>query len=190
MGGQTYPFSYTYNLAGALETEVYPSNRSIQSCYDVAGRLLNVNGSSSGKPTAYASGMTYAPQGAIQSLKYGNTLAEAWVYNNRLQPTAISVGTAASARSGFGADLYYCPNKGATCVTNNGNLRTESLSILGVDQNFGYDSRNRLLSAGEGGASWAQAYGYDVYGNRYVPTGAISPFTPTVPTNFDADNRL
>ena len=108
-----------------------------------------------------------------------------------MQPTAISVGSTSLPRSGFGADLYYCPNKAATCTSNNGNLQTETLSILSVDQNFSYDSLNRLLWASESDSSWSQGYGYDNYGNRWVSTGVVmSPFTPTLSTNFDANNRL
>jgi YD repeat-containing protein len=37
--GQSYNFSYTYNLAGALTSETYPSGRVVTSRYDgAAGR--------------------------------------------------------------------------------------------------------------------------------------------------------
>jgi len=192
-GGFSVPsFYYTYNLAGGLETEKYPTQRTIQTCYDTAGRPSGVTGTPlQGNSIAYASGVTYAPHGALQSMLLGNTLSESRTYNNRLQPTAISVGSIAAPRSGFGADLYYCPNKTATCTTNNGNLQTETLSILGLDQNFNYDSLNRLSSATETGSSWSQNYGYDDYGNRWVSPGVTtSPFTPIASSNFDTNNRL
>jgi len=134
--------------------------------------------------------VTYAPHGAIQSANLGNTLSEAWSYNNGIQPILIGVGTTGNPQSAFGVNLYYCPMKASSCNTNNGNLQTATETILGVDQNFTYDGRNRLLTASESGSSWAQAYSYDIYGNRWVTSGATDPFTPIASTNVDANNRL
>ncbi len=36
--GQTYSFRYSYNLAGALTSETYPSGRVITNSYDGANR--------------------------------------------------------------------------------------------------------------------------------------------------------
>jgi RHS repeat-associated protein len=191
--GQTYHFNYTYNLAGNLESEQYPSQRTVQTCYDSAGRESGVSGTPANAPssvTNYASAVTYAPHGDMQSANLGNTLSEAWSYNNRLQPVSIGVGTPGNTQSGFGVNLYYCPMKAASCITNNCNLQTATETILGVDQNFTYDKRNRVLTAAESGTSWSQAYSYDVYGNRWVTAGAADPFTPVASTNFDANNRL
>src|SRR5579864_2043287 len=51
-------FSYVYNLAGGLETETYPSGRSVTTCYDGANRVAAVTGKSSPSATAvtYGSG--------------------------------------------------------------------------------------------------------------------------------------
>jgi YD repeat-containing protein len=68
--GQTYTFSYVYNLAGDLESESYPSGRTIQTCYDAAGRQSGVSALSSS--TAYASAVTYAPHGAMSAATIGN----------------------------------------------------------------------------------------------------------------------
>ena len=65
--GNNYTFTYAYNLAGALESEIYPSARAVKTCYDSAGRALSVAGApASGQTTTYASNVTYAPHGAIQ----------------------------------------------------------------------------------------------------------------------------
>jgi YD repeat-containing protein len=37
-----YPFTYSYNLAGNLEIETYPSGRAVTACYDSGGRLATV----------------------------------------------------------------------------------------------------------------------------------------------------
>ena len=101
--------------------------------------------------------------------------------------------------SAFGATMYYCPSKAASCASNNGNLKTVTLTVPNVDQNFTYDNLNRLSSAAEGdvgapwNGKWSQTYGYDNYGNRWVSASTglgVDPFMPTVATNFNLLNRL
>jgi len=192
--GNNYTFYYAYNLAGALESETYPSARAIKTCYDSAGRALSVAGTpSSGQTTTYASNVTYAPHSAIQQLSRGDNLTEIRSYNNRLQETAISLGTSGNARSAFGQDMHYCPNGAAACNTNNGNLLSLNLPYLSAQQSFSYDAINRLTAAAETspGTGWSQSYGYDQLGNRWVSGGiTTSPFTPIAATNFDTNNRL
>ena len=125
----------------------------------------------------------------------GDGLIEAWTYNSRIQPASISVGSAVSPASVLGLSLYYCPSKDSFCNSNNGNLQTESLGVLGIDQNFMYDTLNRLGTANEAtGSAWAQTFDYDAFGNRWVVPGSYLPntaFTPTTAGNFNATtNRL
>jgi RHS repeat-associated protein len=198
--GVPYNFDYTYNLAGGLETEAYPSGRSIKTCYDPASRITQVTGTKNSVQTTYASfpatpSAAYWPHGAIKSLTRGDSLTEAWTYNNeRMQPTGISVGTTGVPRSVFGMDLYYCANKGLSCADNSGNVKTTSLSVLGTDQNYTYDHLSRIASAEERLPSqapiWTEMYGHDSYANHWVPAGAVESFTPTASTNFNASNQL
>ncbi len=198
--GTLYPFSYTYNLAGGLETELYPSGRGVTSCYDAAGRVRSVSGTvaAGATPTRYAGSDTapvsYAPHGGLQTLLRGDKLTETWSYNNRLQPTAISAGGAGNARSVFGLDLYYCAGKQVPCGTNNGNVFTSTVWPMGVDQNYTYDKLNRLADGREPGV-WQETFGYDQFGNRWVDATqtsgiALSAFTATAASNFDGNNRL
>jgi len=199
--GASYNFSYTYNLAGGLETETYPSNRFVTTCYDAAGRVSKVSGKAT--PTATATDYTgtadilYAPHGAIQSFTRGDTLAESWSFDpRRLQPTSISVGAAGSPRSAFGMDLYYCSSPG--CITNNGNLISANLTIPAVTQSFGYDAGMRLVSATETVGTteqWGQTYGHDSFGNHWVasndqPGFTLAAVTPTGTSNFNDRNQL
>ena len=194
-GAPPHTFSYTYNLAGGLEAETYPSGRVVTACYDVAGRTKSLSGVLGQSPATHYTGtadITYAVHGAIQTLNRGDGLVEAWSHNGRLQPTGISVGTVAEPRKAFGTDLYYCPNQLASCVTNNGNLSSVELSVFGAVQNYTYDAFNRLKSAAETSA-WARSWDYDPRGNGWVSSWTgLSPatFTPTGQTNFDGNNRL
>ena len=169
--GQVYSIGYTYNLAGDLVQETYPSGRVVTTGYDAAGRVNAVTGTSGTLNRIYLTAANYAPQGAIATMSLGNALTETTQFNNRLQPTSIGLGTLVSFGYGYGT------------TNNNGNLLSQSISIpgWGVTQSYGYDALNRLTSASES-ASWSQSYGYDQYGNRtsvtsptYLPTYAPAP---------------
>ncbi len=87
--GQPYGMSYEYDLAGNLTREIYPSGRVVDTTYDPAGRISQVT---SGQ-TVYASSITYWPHGGVKDLKLGNNLWEHSLFNERLQPTEIGLGT-------------------------------------------------------------------------------------------------
>jgi RHS repeat-associated protein len=188
-GGQTYTFGYGYNLAGALTSETYPSGRVVAMNFDGANRVSAV---SSGT-TTYVQSIQYAPHGGETSWLLGSGATGSQQFNPRLEPTSITVGSALSL--GF----YYCPNGGASCSTNNGNLMRQTIAsyppTFSVIQNYDatpYDGVNRLKSVTEGTLS--RSYGYDAWGNRWVSANApglfLSTFTPTVSTNFNSLNRL
>jgi YD repeat-containing protein len=82
---ETYTFSYSYNLAGALTSETYPSGRVVSTGYDGANRPSAVTGMLSAGQTTYASGVTYAPHGGIAGFAMGNGITPWFGYNNRLQ---------------------------------------------------------------------------------------------------------
>ena len=70
---------------------------------------------------------------------------------------------------------------------------------LAVTQTFGYASVGRLSTAaetpgifGSGTATQSRGFGYDANSNMWVNSSsgpALSPFTPTVSTNFRAENQ-
>ena len=130
---------------------------------------------------------------ALQALTRGDQLTETWGYNNRLQPTSISVGPSGAT---FGMNLYYCPGPGhvTNCTTNNGNVWTISLTTPNVDQVFAYDKLNRLTSIQEGGST--QAYDYDNRGNRWltqntgIPQLPASPFLASSASDYNNQNQL
>ena len=73
--------------------------------------------------------------------------------------------------------------------------QTITIGGTALTQSYGYDTLNRLTSASENsGASWSEQYGYDRYGNMYVPTCTgvtLTALTPTSLNWFDASkNRL
>lgn len=204
---QTYTFAnYDYDLAGNLTSQTYPSGRIVTSSYDNGGRLSGVNGQKTGETSKpYASQLSYSAHGAVAEMKLGNNLWEHTIFNNRLQPALIGLGTSADQNAAaylnrFRVDYYY----GTT--DNNGNVLHQTISVpdnagnyvAQMAQVYTYDELNRLKSAQEnGGASWKQIYKYDRFGNRTFDSGttipAIQPNVPDPLNNPDlnpADNRI
>jgi RHS repeat-associated protein len=193
--------SYSYNLAGLMVSESYPSGRVVTTSYDGAGRLSSVNGQKAVEANkTYAAGFSYWAQGAVKAVTLGNGLIEQTTYNARLQMTQMKLGTASSPASVVQLDYGY----GTT--NNNGNLLSQMITApktaggsLALTQTYGYDSLNRLQSAGENGTAWQQTYDCDRFGNRavratsYIPSPQLTPQSASL-TDFSAfdqsNNRL
>jgi hypothetical protein len=88
MQGQTYTFSYGYDLAGDLKTETYPSGRVLNTSYDQAQRPLTTNGTAGSTTTPYVQQVGYYPHGAPQYLWYGSNLWSRQSFNSQLQGSA------------------------------------------------------------------------------------------------------
>ena len=165
--GQTYPqMSYTFDLAGNLKTETYPSGRVVTHLYDDAGRLSSITGQKTGESNkTYVSDLSYKAHGAVGALKLGNNLWEHTEYNARLQLKQIGLGTISTDSSVLALDYKY----GTT--NNNGNVQSQTITLpnLTLTQTYTYDELNRLKEARENnGANWRQTFIYDRFGNRTV----------------------
>ncbi len=183
-----YTTAYSYNLAGGLLTETYPSGRIVQNTLNAAGALSIVKTKvPGGKYFVRAANFVYNAAGAVQSLALGNNKYETTQFNSRLQPTQIGLGTSTTDTSLMKLEYHY----GTT--VNNGNVLSQTITVPGLAQpfvqNYNYDSLNRLASATEANNStqtWTQSFGYDRFGNRNITagTGATSlTFNP-------ANNRI
>jgi RHS repeat-associated protein len=169
---QTYTTSYAYNLVGAMISETYPSGRVVTNSFDNDGQLTNVSSARAGQtPRTYANAFVYAASGAIQSMRLGNGRFESTVFNSRLQPTQIALGTSASNTSLLKLNYDYGTQ------LNNGNVLQQTITVPTVGttpgftatQNYTYDELNRLKQATEtisNQTSWRQTYSFDRYGNR------------------------
>ena len=69
-----YPFLYTYNLAGALTSEMLPSGRKLVHGYDDAGRENYLSGTIAGQPKNYVTYVSYAPDNQVNLVGYGNNV--------------------------------------------------------------------------------------------------------------------
>ena len=142
-GGVQYgPFSYGYDLSGALASETYPSGLTVtDGNFDAAGRLHQVTGNMG---VNYASGVAWIPQG-IGVLTLGNGVTENWSYGSmQKQPTQLALGNLAGGSAltlswGYGSD-----------TTNNGTIVSATIdatppvgTALAATQAFSYDPVNR-----------------------------------------------
>jgi RHS repeat-associated protein len=176
-GSTDCTMTYTYNLAGALIEQQYPSCRVVKSVLDANGDLSIVE-SKKNASTAfwqYADHFSYDAAGAVTSMRFGSGAWEKTAFNNRLQPSQIALGKTQGATDLLKLDYSY----GTT--SNNGNLLSQSITVPNVTvgsttyngfsavQNYSYDSLNRLKDATETISttqSWKQTFTYDRYGNR------------------------
>jgi RHS repeat-associated protein len=193
--GQTYSFGYTYDLAGSLVSETYPSGRVVTMNHDGADRVSAVSGNFSGQPTPYVSGVAYAAHGAPSFFSYGNQVARTLAYNSRLQPDCYGDAVQNSPASYLWA---VCPSWGAT--NNNGNLQSETAYVGGPgplnslaqsNRSYGYDTVNRLTSASDSGA-WSRAFGYDPFANMWVTGSSGVALAGNTPTSnvYNGSNRM
>jgi RHS repeat-associated protein len=112
-------------------------------------------------------------------MQLGNGRWESTVFNSRLQPTQIALGTVQNGYDKLKLNYTYNTTGNAD---NNGNIQSQTITVPTVGantgfvavQNYNYDSLNRLKDATEnvtpnGGLasqSWKQAFTFDRYGNR------------------------
>lgn len=193
--GQASPFvfSYSWNRAGALNSETYPSGRTVTIGYDGANRPHSVTSDTK----TYISAVNYAPHGGMTAYSLGNGISGTRGFNSRLQPVSFAETMAGANRLTLGFDYGTSGN--------NGNLLTETISTSDLSQpltqTYTYDGANRLRQATEtaGGTTWSRTFAYDAYGNQCVSAASgvgLHPFTPQADpntgscTNFNSSNQL
>jgi RHS repeat-associated protein len=196
--------SYSYNLAGEMISQIYPSGRVVASEYDESGRVAGIRNPATGTyyvgaaATDTANRIQYAAHGNVSKVRLGNGLWEHTNFNSRLQPEQIGLGTASTNSSVIQLDYSY----GTT--NNNGNVQNQTMTLPGgltLTQNFSYDQLNRLQSAQElNGATqiWKQGFIYadqsgqnSRYGNRRIDADNTTASLITENPVFDSTtNRI
>ena len=192
IGSQTYSMTYSYDLAGHLLSETYPSGRTVTNAYDSVGRTASVNGNlGDGISRTYSTGIVYDAASHMAKEQFGTAtpIYNKLFYNVRGQLSEIRESTSYTGPTDTTWDRGAIINNyslqagcvGASCnaTDNNGNLMRQDVYIPGgavFSQFYGYDPLNRLQSVREDGppgpANWQQAFTYDQYGNRKINTAA------------------
>lgn len=192
----TYTMSYSYDLAGNLVSETYPSGRVVTNTLDDAGRLKKLTSQETNQPArTYFSDPSYTSHGAIESLRLGNGRWENYQFNSRQQITVIGVGASIGSTSLLKIEYGY---GGSTA--NNGSLLQQTITVPNMSnqmvQTYTYDELNRLKSSREtsgGTQNWVQTFNYDRYGNRTTDTDVTKTTSSLVGPNPDistAKNRI
>jgi RHS repeat-associated protein len=188
-GSNTFALTYTYNLAGLLATETYPTGRELTHSYDDAGRLLQISDGT----TTFTSGISYAPSGTMLSEAWGNGAIHSLAYNNAQQVKQIKLNLNSNELQRF--DYFYGEvnqSNGTIDLTkNNGQIGRIDGAINNTkqwEQRYSYDELGRLSTAAEfystgfSTSAWQQQFTYDRYGNR-LQSGSGNTgvgFTPVV----------
>ena len=192
----SYPLSYTYNVAGEVESVTDPTGVVVSYEYDKTGRLSDVKGSTYAGVSEYATAIRYRAFDAVKSLTYGNSQTLNQSYNARRQLTSFAVGSLLSA------DFQYHPDGQIRYARDNTDPK--------MDRAYHYDQAGRISEALSGAESrgestadgvYRQTYQYDVWDNltgkavnRFWSGG--EPFAITYVndraqgTNYDADGRV
>ena len=169
-----FSVSLTYNKAGGVITQTYPSGRVVSYNYDAAGRPGDYNGQAAfagnlgdGTQRTYASEVRYHELGGMEQERFGTAtpVYNKSLYNGRAQLAEIRVSTYSILSPGHETDWnrgaiinhYSSSGWGASGggPDNNGNLLRQEVYIptddaisgyFNVVQYYGYDSLNRLTS--------------------------------------------
>ena len=191
--------SFIYDLSGDITQATYPTGRVVNYTFDSAGRPSTAADGSNGITYALGScasgGACYAPQGSFSTITIGQTSAFTGLnlthsYNSRFQPLEFK----ASSTAGNAMDITYSfidpvsqKNDGVVySITNNLNSSRS--------QSFGYDSLNRITSAGTAATTgqycWGYQFPYDAWGNLLAQSAWTPNYngcTETVMGNVTAD---
>ncbi|HKB66328.1 MAG TPA: RHS repeat-associated core domain-containing protein [Pyrinomonadaceae bacterium] len=166
----------TYDLAGHVKTQSYPSGRTVTYNYDLAGRLGDKDAQNlaftgnlgDGTLRTYASEMIYSPLGGMTSETFGTDTAlyNKTIYNSRGQAAEIRVGTYHPTDSTWwnrGAIINHysdgcwgsCGGSNSTTqmTDNNGNLKKQDVYIPNSD----VPNTQPITSF----TTWWQQYNYD-----------------------------
>ncbi len=168
--------TYTYNLSGAIIEQKYPSGRVVKNVLDNDGMISMIQ-SKKNQNTGYwnyAKNFIYTSAGAVDSMQLGNGKWESTIFNERLQPTQIALGTVQNGTDKLKLSFEY-NTLGQN--DNNGNILKQTIKVpdtlnatgFTATQTYDYDELNRLKLAEEkidNVTSWKQTYTFDKYGNR------------------------
>lgn len=129
------PMTYTYNLSGALIEQKYPSGRVVKSVLDNDGDLSIVQSKKNENAGFwnYAQHFTYTAAGAVTSMQLGNGRWESAVFNSRLQPEQIALGTIQNGTDKLKLNYEYgtlnTGNGQVIAGTNNGNVGKQTITV-------------------------------------------------------------
>jgi len=146
-GNEQYAMTNSYNKAGMLVDETYPSGRGVHTEYDDAGRIAGARNQNNLYYAGAAASdslnrIQYTPHGGASLMKLGNQTRETFVYNSRLQATQMELRKSHNS-------LLLGLDYGFSTSDNNGYLLSQTIRTGSAtfSQTYSYDRVNRLQTA-------------------------------------------
>lgn len=176
-GWYSWGIGYGYNVHGHLSTQTYPAGFQVQYAPNALGQPTQATDSWG---SAFASSVSYYPNGAIQQFTYGNGIVHGMQQNARQLPLRVR-----SSGGVMDHQYVYDASGNAEHIAN--------MLIPGYDAEdrwMTYDGLDRLTAAGAGmfgGDHWHR-FTYDALGNltSWILAG-VKDYATYV---YDASNRL
>ena len=196
---QQYNLSATYNLAGQLTSETYPSSKIVNYAYDTVGRTTSFTGNLGDNVARnYATGMTYDAASMLTYEVFGSTsnLYHKQKFNSRHQLYDVRLSSISGVNDTMrhGALQFFYDGDAFEGIHNNGNvIRADSWAMktdgsgawMAQYDRYAYDGVNRLWNLYESGNNssntadvfrFQQRFTFDQWGNRSIdlPNTTIS----------------
>lgn len=189
-------FTYTHNYLGEQSSISYNGNFTISQAYDSVARITQLTNSNPNtyNPATIVSVSQFSPIGVPTQMSFGNGLAEALAYNNRLQPTQLRVYSPPSTDVLNQTFTWGDPNY---ANYDNGVLWAWAASGSGTptfSRSYNYDGLNRLTTmsspadpSGCTGLSWTDD-AWDNRTNQTVTGGTCGQSSLTINTSNHITN--
>ncbi|NHZ98588.1 RHS repeat protein [Massilia sp. CCM 8734] len=191
----THTLSYAYNAVGQLASMTYPSGNRVNYGYNNAGQVTSIvlnpvqasgSGTNTGSSIVLLSNITYAPFGGTTGWTWGNSVPASQYAHQRaydLNGRISSYTLGSPSANGIVRTVSYDAASRIKGYTHTGTGTAPSPASL--NQTFGYDELDRLISYGGNGVS--QTYAYDASGNRIKAGFGANSYTNTIDP---ASNKL
>ncbi|MDQ1925062.1 RHS repeat-associated core domain-containing protein [Massilia pseudoviolaceinigra] len=184
----TQALSYAYDSSGRLASVTYPSGNRVNYGYDKAGRVgsitlnpvqANGSGTNTESTIVLLDNISYAPFGASGGWSWGNSTVGSKNVHVRTfdlegRPRSYTLGNPAA--NGVVRTVRYDVASRITGYTHTGSGTVPLPANL--DQTFGYDNLDRLISYSGNGTT--QTYAYDATGNRIKGSFGAASYTNIV----------
>lgn len=174
---EAFDIRYLYNGYGQMYRKYLPSGKGISYTNDGLGRHTKVSWGTA----TYAQNASYHPNGAVESLTFGNGQVFTQTLNARLLPYTLQVTKGGNTVQ----DLQYDYDKNARVAYQTNHLNSDDTRF------YQYDGAGRLKQANSG--RWGQAdYSYDALGNLRSKhfSGWKNSGPRTVTNNYNSWNRI
>jgi YD repeat-containing protein len=157
VAGAAYTVEYSYDLADNVSAITYPSGRVVEYTRDTLGRVRGITSRENALAAVatVVGNVDYPPFGPVAGFTHGNGLRQSIGYDEDMRVSGIHAGDGAGTdtqSTSYGYDLA------------NNIVRIGDSLRPGNDQDFGYDTLDRLSAAN--GPYGALGYTYDSVGNR------------------------